>query len=73
VVLIEQGGGGGAQVFRATDGRALVWGKPPRIIMAQYITADGVRKNSLLLASGMLPPRGGRGRCGEMEEKSRWK
>lgn len=40
------------QVFRATGGKALVWGKAPRIIKAHYITADGQRKASLLLASG---------------------
>ncbi|EIE25799.1 sterol delta-7 reductase DWF5 [Coccomyxa subellipsoidea C-169] len=40
------------QVFRATNGKALVWGKPPQIISAKYITGDGKQKTSLLLASG---------------------
>ncbi|KAK9809170.1 hypothetical protein WJX72_010602 [[Myrmecia] bisecta] len=40
------------QVFRATEGRSYVWGKPPRKIKAQYETADGKTKTSLLLASG---------------------
>eukprot|EP00884_Botryococcus_braunii_P019397 jgi/Botrbrau1/6140/Bobra.331_2s0033.1 len=40
------------QVFRATNGKTLVWWKPPRIINAHYITGDGQRKTSLLLASG---------------------
>lgn len=40
------------QVFRATNGKALVWGKPPKIISAKYITGDGKQKTSLLLASG---------------------
>ncbi len=42
------------QVFRATNGKALVWGKPPQIISAKYITGDGKQKTSLLLASGTL-------------------
>ena len=41
-----------AQVFRATDGRALVWGRPPRKIVAKYATGDGEEKASLLLVSG---------------------
>lgn len=45
----------GMQVFRATNGKALVWGKPPRKIVAKYITGDGKQKSSLLLASGGLP------------------
>lgn len=40
------------QVFRATNGKALVWGKPPKKIVAKYITGDGRQKTSLLLASG---------------------
>lgn len=40
------------QVFRATNGTALVWGKPPKIISAKYVTGDGKQKTSLLLASG---------------------
>ena len=41
-----------AQVFRATNGRALVWGKPPKKITAKYATGSGGQKTSLLLASG---------------------
>jgi hypothetical protein len=41
-----------SQVFRATGGKALVWGKPPKKIVAKYGTGDGKQKTSLLLASG---------------------
>lgn len=40
------------QQFRATGGRERVWGKPPRIVHARYVTGDGVSRDSLLLASG---------------------
>lgn len=40
------------QRVRDTDGRALVWGKPPRILRVRYTTSDGVEHESLLLASG---------------------
>lgn len=40
------------QVFRATGGKALVWGEKPRKVTAHYTTADGASKSSLLLASG---------------------
>ena len=40
------------QEFRATGGKALVWGAKPRKITAHYTTADGTPKTSLLLASG---------------------
>lgn len=40
------------QAFRATDGKELVWGKPPRKIVAKYTTGDGREKTSLLLTSG---------------------
>ena len=40
------------QTFRATGGRARVWGAPPRKLVATYTTASGARKQSLLLASG---------------------
>jgi 7-dehydrocholesterol reductase len=43
------------QVFRATNGKALVWGKPPQMIAAKYSTGDGKQKTSLLLASGNKP------------------
>lgn len=40
------------QVFRATGGKALVWGKKPVSIVATYSTGKGTTKKSLLLASG---------------------
>mmetsp|Transcript_9693 Transcript_9693/g.17455 ORF Transcript_9693/g.17455 Transcript_9693/m.17455 type:complete len:477 (-) Transcript_9693:77-1507(-) len=40
------------QVFRETNGEALVWGKKPEFITAKYQTADGATKSSLLLTSG---------------------
>lgn len=40
------------QVFRATKGRAKVWGRAPVKLVARYATADGSTKSSLLLASG---------------------
>jgi len=44
-------------VFRATNGKALVWGKKPNFIEAEYIILDRktgkeTKKKSLLLASG---------------------
>lgn len=42
------------QVFRATSGKALVWGKKPKIIIAKYKTGDGKEAQSLLLASGVV-------------------
>ena len=38
--------------FRRAHGKCLIWGKPPRKIHAQYITANGQVNESLLLASG---------------------
>jgi 7-dehydrocholesterol reductase len=40
------------QTFRATNGRAKVWGRAPVKLVAPYTTASGARKQSLLLASG---------------------
>ena len=40
------------QHFRATGGRARVWGAPPVKLVAPYVTASGAKKQSLLLASG---------------------
>jgi 7-dehydrocholesterol reductase len=45
------------EVFRATNGKTLVWGRKPEIIKAEYVSVDpktGKRskKKSLLLASG---------------------
>jgi len=37
---------------RATNGNTSVWGRPPDLIRAHYVTADGKRRESLLLASG---------------------
>ena len=44
----------GVQVFRATHGKAQVWGKAPTYITAKYTPADGQEKTSLLLTSGRL-------------------
>lgn len=40
------------QVFRATHGKAQVWGKAPTYITAKYTPADGHEKTSLLLTAG---------------------
>lgn len=40
------------QRVRASEGAALVWGKPPEVIEASYATADGTTRRNLLLASG---------------------
>ena len=40
------------QRVRASDGKAMVWGRPPELVRAAYTTADGQRHQSLLLASG---------------------
>ena len=40
------------QVFRATHGKAQVWGQAPSFITAKYTTGDGQEKTSLLLTSG---------------------
>lgn len=42
------------QVFRATHGKAQVWGKAPTYITAKYTPADGQEKTSLLLTSGRV-------------------
>lgn len=40
------------QRVRETGGKALVWGRPPDILLAKYVTADGKEHESILLASG---------------------
>lgn len=40
------------QLFRAANGNMKVWGKEPRIVEAEYVTGDGKKRRSLLLASG---------------------
>lgn len=40
------------QAFRAAGGKDLIWGRKPRIVRAEYTTGDGVKRKSLLLASG---------------------
>lgn len=40
------------QRVRATNGKTKIWGKEPEIIRAEYTTADGQKRESLLLASG---------------------
>ena len=40
------------QRVRATNGATSVWGCPPELIRADYVTADGKQHEALLLASG---------------------
>lgn len=40
------------QVFRASQGKSLIWGKAPQFIVAKYVTETGETKQSLLLTSG---------------------
>lgn len=40
------------QRVRATHGKTLVWGRPPRLIEAEYRTEDGASRTNVLLASG---------------------
>ena len=40
------------ELARNTDGNCLIWGKPPKLIRANYKTSTGQTKNSLLLVSG---------------------
>ena len=40
------------QRVRETGGKTTVWGKPPVLIVGRYTTAQGDRKENLLLASG---------------------
>ncbi|CDF39235.1 unnamed protein product [Chondrus crispus] len=40
------------EVFRATNGQVTIWGQKPVSIEAQYVTGDGKKRRSLLLASG---------------------
>lgn len=40
------------QEFRQTNGKSKVWGKPPVFIEAKYVTEEGEKRTSLLLASG---------------------
>ncbi len=40
------------QRVRATHGKAKVWGRKPETILATYTTADGVKRQNLLLVSG---------------------
>lgn len=40
------------QRVRATHGATTVWGRPPELIRAPYVTADGAQHENLLLASG---------------------
>ncbi|KNC87712.1 hypothetical protein, variant [Sphaeroforma arctica JP610] len=39
-------------IFRSSNGKALIWGKKATYIDATYVTADGSTRNSLLLTSG---------------------
>jgi 7-dehydrocholesterol reductase len=40
------------KLVRYTNGKCLIWGKPPKVIEATYKTSDGVEHTSLLLLSG---------------------
>ena len=40
------------QEFRATNGRAKIWGSEPQYVEAHYVTEDGQDRQSLLLTSG---------------------
>ena len=40
------------QEFRATQGRAKIWGREPQFVVARYKTEDGQDRESLLLTSG---------------------
>jgi 7-dehydrocholesterol reductase len=40
------------QSVRATDGKCLIWGKPPVIIRATWTTEEGDERKSILLVSG---------------------
>lgn len=40
------------QKFRQLQGQCKIWGKPPQLIVASYITQKGEVKNSILLTSG---------------------
>lgn len=40
------------QRVRETGGDTTVWGKPPEIIVARYVTLDGRERESILLCSG---------------------
>lgn len=40
------------QVARASKGDCLIWGKKPKITIANYTTQEGEKKQSILLASG---------------------
>ncbi len=40
------------QRVRATDGQTTIWGRPPELIRAPWVSGDGVSRSSLLLVSG---------------------
>lgn len=40
------------QHVRLTQGKCTIWGRPPRMVSASYISHDGKPKSSLLLTSG---------------------
>lgn len=40
------------QLVRATAGQCLIWGREPRIMLAEYTTEQGVKKQNILLSSG---------------------
>lgn len=40
------------QVVRATNGKCVIWGSPPKLIKASYRDASGKQRTNVLLASG---------------------
>lgn len=40
------------QIVRATNGNCLIWGKKPKMIVANCLLLDGTKSTSLLLVSG---------------------
>ena len=40
------------ELFRGSKGKCKIWGKPAKGLSAEYVTADGKKKTSLLLLSG---------------------
>lgn len=40
------------EMVRNTNGKCLIWGKPPKLIHATYKTTEGITKKSILLVSG---------------------
>ncbi|KAL1923259.1 uncharacterized protein VTP21DRAFT_9635 [Calcarisporiella thermophila] len=50
--LIFRGANNQKDIVRRSDGTCLVWGRKPKIIRPEYVTSDGKKHKSILLASG---------------------